>query len=282
MKKYGFIFLFVFFVALDVVAEEYNSITNFGYSDLDFDEGDRDEFFAETTYYFSVKSSLGPFNEFEFINKASSLSAAYFHSAKGYGNSDDFALGGEFFSKAGFVFGGNLTTFGRDNFNTFSLGYLFTSNFLMKIYNTDGATYAKARYNYQLNDSDYVGFDVSTDIVFDWQIFSSKYFSKIGGDKYVSLEFNYLNDNEWDNYWRAAANYYFTKNSSLGVDYDENSDYRVGFSHFLNKNVAIKASYTTILENTFRYTSFGSDVFKTIWNTDRNLDKFELGVTVQF
>ncbi|WP_157953858.1 putative porin [Microbulbifer sp. A4B17] len=282
MKKYGLVFLFVLSVASGADAEEYNSITNFGYSDLDFSEGDRDELFAETTYYFSAKSSLGPLREFEFINKSSSLSAAYFHSTTGFYNSDDFALGGEYFSKTGFVIGGNLTTFGRDNFNTFSLGYLFTPNFLMKFYNTEGTTYAKMRYNYQLNGSDYVGFDVSTDIVFDWQIFSSKYFSKVGDDKYMSLEFNYLNDNEWDDYWRAAANYYFTKNSSLGIDYDENSDYRVGFSHFFNQNVAIEASYGTILENPFKYKSFGSDIFKTIWNTDRNLDKIELGVTVQF
>ncbi|WP_444926518.1 putative porin [Microbulbifer sp. TRSA002] len=281
MKKHGLIFLFMLLMVSGAAAEGYRSITNFGYSNLDFDAVDGDEYFAETTYYFSAKSSLGPLGEFDFINRSSNLSAAYFHGDTGFRDSDDFALGGEYFSESGFVLGGILTSFGRDSFNTISLGYLFTPDLLMRLYNSDGSSSAKLSYNYQLSSSGYIGFDISTDVSFDWQILSSKYFSEIGDDKYISLELKYLNDDEWDDYWRVASNYYFTKNSSLSIDYDENSDYKIGFSHFLNRNIAIEASYSTILGNPLRFASFGSDVFGTIWNADRDLDKFELGATIQ-
>ncbi|WHI49013.1 putative porin [Microbulbifer sp. VAAF005] len=282
MKIYFAALSLVFFMAVNATAEEYKSITTAGYSNLDFNARGGDELSTESTYYFSGKETLGPLREFEFINKASNLSGAYYHRSIGSTNSDSFAIAGEYFAENGFVLGANIADLGGESFNTIALGYMFTPNFLMKFYNTDGNTYSKFRYNYDLNETDYIGFDFSADIVFDWQIFSSKYFSKIGDVQYISIEFSYLNYNEWDDFWEVGSNYYFTKSTSLGASYDENNDYKVGLSHFFNRNVAVEASYSTRLGSPFKYSSFGSDIYKNSWNTDTEVDKFELGVTVQF
>ncbi|MCO1334113.1 putative porin [Microbulbifer sp. OS29] len=159
----------------------------------------------------------------------------------------------------------------------------------MELNVTEGDVYAEARYNYQLNDTSYIGFDFYTDERFNWQIFSSKYFSKVGESQYIAAGFSYYYNDSWNdysqldaNYWKLDADYYFTQNTSLGVEYDENSDYKFIFSHFFNRNVAVEASYSTVLDNVFKHSSFGSDIYATIWNTDVDVNKFELDLVVQF
>ncbi|WP_444945926.1 putative porin [Microbulbifer sp. VTAC004] len=274
-------FLLVFFSAV-ASAEEYKSITTAGYSNLDFDSGSGDDFSVETTYYFSGKDTLGPLKEFEFINKSSNISAAYYHRNIGDWNNDNFAFAGEYFAENGFLVSANLTDFTENSFNTIALGYLFTPNFLMKLYNTEGDTYVEARYNYQLNSTDYIGFGFVADELFDWQLFSSKYFAGLGDNKYLAADFSYLNIDGGDNYWKVGTDYYFTQNTSFGIDYDRNNDYKLGFSHFFNRNIAVDASYSTILENVFKHSSFGNDIYAKALNPDVDVKKFELGVTVQF
>ncbi|WP_445365309.1 putative porin [Microbulbifer sp. ANSA001] len=274
-------FLLVFFSVV-ASAEEYKSITTAGYSNLDFDSVSGDDFSVETTYYFSGKDALGPLKEFEFINKSSNISAAYYHRNIEDWNNDNFAFAGEYFAENGFLVSANLTDFTENSFNTIALGYLFTPNFLMKLYNTEGDTYVEARYNYQLNSTDYIGFGFVADELFDWQLFSSKYFAGLGDNKYLAVDLSYLNRDGGDNYWKVGTDYYFTQNTSFGIDYDRNNDYKLGFSHFFNRNIAVDASYSTILENVFKHSSFGNDIYAKALNPDVDVKKFELGVTVQF
>ncbi|WP_444918613.1 putative porin [Microbulbifer sp. JMSA003] len=293
-------------VAATAGAEEYNSITTVGYSNLDYEfdifgsefDADGNQFVAETTYYFSGKESLGPLKEFEYINKASNVSAAFFHNEIEDNNEDSYALAGEYFTKSGFVLGASLTEVDDDSINTASLGYLFTPNFLVEISHTDfdlefdstEETYVEFRYNYQLSGSDYIGFDLVTDDDLDVGVFSSKYFTSLGGSRYLTAELSYADYDSGDDYWQIGADYYFNQNTSLGIKLDEEDDMKLAFTHFFSRNVAVEAAYSTMVaDNGINIRSFGSDTYRAgspspfdiIPALETDVEKFELGLTVQ-
>ncbi|MCO1332827.1 putative porin [Microbulbifer sp. OS29] len=265
-------------------AEEYNSITTAGYSNLDFDGADGNQFTAETTYYFGGKEALGPLKEFEYINKVSNVSAAYSHYDVSNYDTDNFAVAGEYFAGNGFMFGANLTEVADDNVNTVALGYLFTPNFLVKLshtdFDSDDETFVEFRYNHQLSGSDYIGFDFVTDDDFDASVLSSKYFTNLGGDQYLTAEFSYADYDGGDDYWQIGADYFFTQNTSVGLKLDENEDMKLAFSHFFNRNVAVEAAYSTMLGDGMNIRSFGNEAYGA-GSADIEVDKFELGLTVQ-
>ncbi|AWF83235.1 hypothetical protein BTJ40_21780 [Microbulbifer sp. A4B17] len=271
-------------VAATAGAEEYNSITTVDYSNLDFDGTDGNQFTAETTYYFSGKEALGPLKEFEYINKASNVSAAYSHYDVSSEDIDNFAVAGEYFTSFGLVLGANLTEVDDESVNTASIGYLFTPNFLVELSHTDfdygDETFVEFRYNHQLSGSDYIGFDFITDDDFDARVFSSKYFTNLGGDQYLTAELAYADYDGGGDFWQIGADYFFTQNTSVGLKLDENEDVKLAFSHFLNRNVAVEAAYSTMFADGLNIRSFGNEVFEA-GGADIEVDKFELGLTVQ-
>ncbi|WP_444923839.1 putative porin [Microbulbifer sp. DLAB2-AF] len=272
-------------LAATAAAEEYNSISTLGYSNLDFDGADGNQFGAETTYYFGGKEALGPLKEFEYINKVSNVSAAFLHYDVESEDLDSVAIAGEYFANNGLVFGVSVAHVDDVDSDTLSLGYLFTPNFLVKLHHEENdskdETYIEARYNYQLSGTDYIGFDFVTDEEFDGRIFSSKYFASFGNDQYLSAELVYANLDEADDYWQIGGDYYFTSNTSFGVKFDENDDYKVAFSHFFSRNIAVEAAYSTIFAEGMNLRSFGNEVYAAGANFDVDVDKFELGLTVQ-
>ncbi|MFA0810391.1 putative porin [Microbulbifer epialgicus] len=272
-------------LAVTATAEEYTSITTVDYSNLDLDGADGNLFGAETSYYFSGKESLGPLKEFEYINKVTNVSAAFTHFDVGSFDSDNFAVAGEYFANNGLMVGANITEVDDDNVNTISLGYLFTPNFLVKLSHVDNdyddETLVEARYNYQLNGNDYIGFDFVTDDDFDARVFSTKYFASLGGDQYWTADFAYTSIDDGDNYWKVGAEYYFTKSTSIGVKYDDNQDFKLGYSHFFSQNIAVEAAYSTMLFDDLNLRSFGNEAYSSGSSADIEVDKFELGLTVQ-
>ncbi|WHI44899.1 putative porin [Microbulbifer sp. VAAF005] len=274
-------------VAATSAAENYNSITSAGYSNLDFDENDGNQVIAETTYYFDSKESLGPLNEFEYINKASNLSGAFNHFDQASTDEDSFAVAGEYFTNFGLVLGASLANIDDEDINTASLGYLVVPNFLVKLSYVDGDefseddAYAEFRYSHQLSGSDYVGFDLITDDDFEKSVFSSKYYADLGGDQYLTAEFSYSDYENSDSYWQIGADYFLNQRTSLGAKFDENEDVKVGFSHFVSRNVAVEASYSTIHDDGLNIRSFGLNTYGAGNNIDIDVDKFELGFTVQ-
>ncbi|WP_445362852.1 putative porin [Microbulbifer sp. ANSA003] len=264
-------------------AEEYNSITTLDYSNLDFDGADGNQFSAETTYYFSGKEALGPLKEFEYINKASNISAAYTHYDISSEDLDGIAIAGEYFTSFGLVLGASLTETDDEAVNTASIGYLFTPNFLVELSHTDfdgtDETFVELRYNHQLSGSDYIGFDfIAGD---DAGVFSTKYFANLGGDQYVTAEFAYADYDDGGDYWQLGADYFFSQNTSFGAKIDENEDVKVGFSHFFSRNVAVEAGYSTMFADGLNIRSFGLNTYGVGANADIDVDKFELGLTVQ-
>ncbi|WP_444940382.1 putative porin [Microbulbifer sp. ZKSA004] len=254
-------------VATTAGAEEYNSITKATYSDIEVGSVDADRFNLDTTYYFGAKETLGPLKEFEYINKVSNVSAGYSHYNVSSYDSDAFAVGGEYFASNGIVLGASVYDLGDENLDSLSVGYLFNPNFLITLNHVDDDSdnefSVNARYNHQLNSTDYIGFNLFVDEEFDTRSLSSKYFTHLGGDQYLTAELAYTNYDEGDDYWRLATEYFFTKRTSVGFSFDEDENYWLGTTHFFSNNVAVDAGYVS--------------------NTDSDIDydAFQLGLTVQ-
>lgn len=269
----AFLPLLLFPVTAD--AEEYNSITTAGYTSLDYDldilggefDLDGNQFLAETTYYFSGKETLGPLKEFEYINKVSNVSAAFFHNEVDNNNSDNSAVTGEYFSQNGLIFGLALTEVNDRNIDAVALGYLFTPNFLLELSHTDfeseEETYVEFRYNHPLSGADYIGFDFVSDDGFDVAVFSSKYFTNLGGGRYLTAELSYADYEGDDDYWQIGTEYFFTQSSSFGMKLDEKDDMKLAFTHFFSRNIALEAAYSTMeADDNINIRSFGSDTYR--------------------
>ena len=57
------------------VANDYQSFTSINYNSTSTGAVDNDSYGIGSTYYFDKKSSLGPLNEFDYINTVSNVSA---------------------------------------------------------------------------------------------------------------------------------------------------------------------------------------------------------------
>lgn len=268
--KFRFAVLPLMVFAATASAESYNSITTGVYGNADHPRGDADTFGVGSTYYFAPLETMGPLKEFEYIIDTTNLYGNYLYSDADsnsvFDEADDLTLGGEYFAANGFMVGAEVTEGDDADSNTISAGYLFNPNFLLSVHrvdqdNSDAENYVGARYNHSLGGTDYIGFDFETDDDFDTQSLSSKLFKGLGNETWVAVEAGFVNVDEADNYWNVGAEYYFSKETSVGAGYDERETFDLSVSHFFNRNVAGNMTYAT--------------------NNDTDVDQFLLGVTVQ-
>lgn len=262
-------------LAVTATAEEYTSISTANYSNENVkidnfwgdDEYDVDRFNIGTTYYFGGKETLGPLKEFEYINKVSNISAGFSHYNQGSIDSDVFVVGGEYFASNGIVLGASLYDLGEENVDTLSVGYLFTPNVLVSLEHVDDGRdnefSVNARYNHQLNSTDYIGFNLFVDEEFDTRSLSSKYFTHLGGEKYLTAELSYTSLDGWDDYWKLGSEFFFTQDTSVGFTFDEYDIYKLGVNHFFNRNFAVEAAYVSQIDRDYDY------------------DVYQIGMTVQ-
>ncbi|MEW6982561.1 putative porin [Colwelliaceae bacterium 6471] len=256
------------------VAEDYQSISNAQYMKTEADNVSIDTSMLNTTYYLSKKSTLGPLDQFDYINTTSNIFASYMHTSLDDdtydASSDSLRIGGEYFLGK-FLIGASYQNTdyddGDSDATSLRLGYLFSKNFLVQAEVLDlddgGTEYLfSAAYNHQINGSDYLGFTARSDNDFDYKSISAKYFMKLNQGQYFITELMYQ-DGKYDNYWGASASYYFDDNTSISADYDDNDNYRLGVKHFINKNIALSAGYGA--------------------NTDESdYDVIDVGLTFQF
>ncbi len=194
-------------------------------------------------YYFDAKSTLGPLAEFEYINKTSYAVAQYSDSER----SDYYTLGGEYFT-GNFLIGAGYHSSNDNDASDISLGYLINDDFLIKAkamnpVNGDPFLHYSARYNYQLDGVDYLGFTVTTDEDFDTQSYSSTYFKQLDDQRFFKGNI-YYHDGEWGNTWSASAGYYFNRMTSVSAMFNKNDDYSLGVNHFFNENYSIGGGYS--------------------------------------
>jgi hypothetical protein len=242
MKKLAVIISSILLSSAATAADSYNSVSNLGYKNSD----NNDALSIDSTYYFSPKSTLGPYDQFEYINKQSNVFGGY--------ADDDFGdvtvVGGEYFVK-NLVVGAsyqNADYNANNELFTLSGGYFFNPDLLAKVTfveNKDGDDYAlfDLAYNYMLNSTDYVGVTLTSDDDFDYRAVAAKYFIDLQQGNYLTFEGQYESIDNTQNQWNVETNYYFTKATSVFASYDKQDTYSFGAQHFINKNIGLKVGY---------------------------------------
>jgi len=242
MKKLAIIISGLLLSSAAYAADSYQSISNLGYTDTD----NNDTISVDSTYYFSPKSTLGPYDQFEYINKQSNVFGGY--------ADDDFgdvtAIGGEYFVED-FVVGASYQNADYNSNNesyTLSAGYFFNPDLLAKVRfvdqkDGDNVTFFSLAYNHMLNDTDYVGITVESDDDFDSRSVAAKYFVDLQQGNYLTVEGTFVSLDEADDQWNVETNYYFSKATSVFASYDKEDNYSFGAQHFINKNIGLKVGY---------------------------------------
>ncbi|WP_170176737.1 putative porin [Litorilituus sediminis] len=138
----------------------------------------------------------------------------------------------------------------QDTYYRADLGYLITQNLIIKASYHDINNFLSytVSYNFDFNDSDYIGFSYNTDEDFDTHSLSTKYFANISTTSYLVLGaayWYYGSSSVLDNdYWSIYSSYYFNKFSSVSASYGENDNYSVSVNHYFTDNFALGAFYS--------------------------------------
>lgn len=241
--------------AAQVCAEEYQLLTNLQLSHVRaeytgvMDDILYNEQYVENLwqlngkYYFANKQTLGPLDQFEYINKVTNIDATISR----FNDENLWTIGGEYFADNNFVISARYVENAGFHATSIGIGYLLTNNFIIRAQASkpeQGSTDYRfsASYNYQLQGNDYVGFSAYTDDEFDQYGVSSKYFASLGADRYIALGVSLAEDFD-RSIWATNADYYFSKMTSVGVSYDKNDNYSLNAKHFFNQNWALNAGF---------------------------------------
>jgi len=208
-------------------------------------------------YFFDKRKTNGPLNEFEYINKISSVYSSYSYTD----NHDSYSFGGNYFNN-NFIIGGiyaySLDDLGyseiSSDFYALNLGYLLSDDFLVNINGSknedqDIEFNFSASYNHHINSDDYIGFSYSEDPKEKRKNVSSKYFKKLTAGHYLTLGMFYHNNDNRENRIGGSASYYFDKFTSLFVSYNDDKAYSVGSRYYFNNNYSVQASYSSNIDS---------------------------------
>ncbi|MBQ4858625.1 putative porin [Pseudoalteromonas sp. MMG007] len=244
MKRLAVIISSILLSSTAAAADSYNSISNLSYKDSD----NNDTVAVDSIYYLSPKKTLGPYDQFEYINKQTNVYGGY--------ADDDFGdltnIGGEYFINE-FLVGASYENYDPDSGSNGELykltgGYFFNPDLLAKVTlveNKDGDDYAlfDLAYNHMLNSTDYVGVTVTADDDFDYRAVAAKYFIDLQQGNFLTFEGKYESIEDAENQWVAETNYYFSKATSVFANYNKQDTYSFGAQHFINKNIGLKVGY---------------------------------------
>ncbi|MDX5405892.1 MAG: putative porin [Chromatiaceae bacterium] len=246
-----------------VSAEDYQLFTELRADHVRVSGSNETNWHLDGTYFFDKKVTLGPLDQFEYINKVTNINAGYSRAF----DENFLRLGGEYFAANGLVVAAEHNRVSGDYINEFGLGYLVSDNFIVRARavkpEDESTTYwFSASYNHQLQGNDYVGFTAQVDDEFDYFTLSSKYFAALNEGRYIAVGVA-LADNDGSSSWAAEADYYFSQMTSVGLSYDKADNYSLNAKHFFNTNWALSISFNS--------------------NTDNSaLKVYSLGVTGQF
>lgn len=235
--------------ATAVSAEEYQLFTGLNADHIRVSGDSETNWNLNGTYFIDKKVTLGPLDQFEYINKVTNVSASY---NRFYGN-NAWSIGGEYFAENGLVVSANHGRVSGNYVNQLGLGYLVSNNVIVRAEafkaedsNTDYRF--SASYNHQLQGNDYVGFTAYTDDEFDYFGISSKYFASLNEGRYIAAGIS-IDDNDGSTAWAATADYYFSKMTSVGLTYNKADSYSLNAKHFFTPNWAVEASFASNTDN---------------------------------
>lgn len=254
-----------------VSAQDYQTFTNLSGEHRRYGGASDNLWQVNAKHFLDQKQTLGPLDQFEFINKVTNVEASY---VRAY-DTNYVSVAGEYFTENNFVLSASYSDSEFSDATSLGIGYLISDDFIVRAlatkldagdrsYQNDDDTFYRfsASYNLQLQGKDYVGFDVSTDDKLDNYGISSTYFASLGGDRFVTLGVG-LSDSPNSNNWDINGGYYFSKMTSVGISYDKSDNYSLDAKHYFTQNWALVAGFSSNTE--------ASD-----------LERYTLGVTGQF
>ena len=222
-------------------AEEYQLFTELRASHFDYSSDNI--WSVNGTYFFDKKQTLGPLDQFEYINKVTNAGATFSR----FDDENFWSVGGEYFADNNLVFSARFTENAGFHATSVGIGYLISKDFIVRAQAAkpeegDTSYLFSASYNHQLQGNDYIGFTAQTDDEFDQYGISSKYFASLGDGRFLAVGVS-LEENFDRSTWAASADYYFSKMTSAGVYYDKADNYSLNAKHFFNQNWALQASF---------------------------------------
>jgi hypothetical protein len=231
--------------AASVSAEEYQMFAGINADHYRFSGESDTNWGLNGTYFFGKKATLGPLEQFEYINKVSNMSASYSR----LGDYNTWGIGGEYFAENGLVVSARHSRFDGEYANQLGLGYLVSNNLIVRANAFKGEDSSteyvfSASYNHQLAGNDYIGFTAFTDDEFDYYGISSKYFASLGEGRFIAVGVA-IADNDSSTSWAAVADYYFSKMTSVGMSYDKGDNYSLNTKHFFTQNWAVEAAFAS-------------------------------------
>ena len=246
-----------------VSAEEYQLFTGLTADHARANGDSETNWNLDATYFFDKKVTLGPLDQFEYINKVSNVSAGYSRIF----DTNIWGVAGEYFAENGLVITAAHGRASGNYVNQIGLGFLVSDNVIIranaiKPEDTSTTYLFSASYNHQLQGNDYVGFTAYTDDEFDSYGISSKYFASLNEGRYIAVGIA-LADNDGSSSWATEADYYFNQTTSVGLTYDKADSYSLNAKHFFNTNWALEARFASNAD-------------------DSTLKTYSLGVTGQF
>ena len=238
MKAYTLLALAA--LSLPAAAEEYQWISDVDYISFDTGLSDEDAWRINSRYFFDKKQTLGPLNEFAYINTVSNFGGSYVD----YDYGSSHAFGGQYFTD-NVMFGAEYVE--DIGLASASFGYLFSDDLMVRLtaFDDEASIYdfnLSVSYNHQMGD-DYIGFNFNTDEEFESPNVSTKYFNNMGNGQYLTASFSITDlDDERDA--AAGIGYYFNERQSIDVFVAEGGFYTLEYQHFFNKNVALDVAYS--------------------------------------
>ncbi|WP_199610480.1 putative porin [Flocculibacter collagenilyticus] len=253
MKKTHALLVIAALSASAAQAEQYRSFSTASYHDSDYNE----TFGLSSQYFFGDKKTLGPLDQFGYINDVSTVYGNYNHSSDdGFidYNSNTYNVGGEYFTNQ-FILGLDVkhanTNGNTGELVTATLGYEINDDWQVRLQYLDGENgfdevLLSTNYNHQINQTDYIGFTLVVDDEFDNANLSTKYFSDLGQDKYLQLTASVDHSDDFSDSWAVGGKYYFNKMTGVSLNAAKDDHYSAGVSHFFTKNIGVSFEYTTV------------------------------------
>ena len=200
------------------LADNYNTQVDFNYLTVD----DYNVINLEGTYYFDqVKTGNTAWAEAAFMGRNNSVSLGYTNFDS---NADALSLSGDYYQKNVFV-GLDVTYVDADGgYSDTSVsgevGYFFAEDWLVSISGDDE--------------------DFSDSLALN-----TKYIKTLANGAFVNFEASYFN---YDNDFAAAADYYWTARSSVGVSLSTQEGYNFGLNaqHFFSPAIAARVEFVSL------------------------------------
>jgi len=202
-------------------SEDKQLFNHISQSRVEVGAGSKNATSISSRYFFAPQAHSGVWDDFGYLDTDSSIAVNYHD----FDADNSFSVAGEAFIDNWFVTAG-ITDVGdpEDGYNL-GFGYLYDDKLKLSVRfnqgdNVRNSTWFKAEYNHELSGTDYIGTSLEVDDELDVWALSTRYFTHLGGEQYLSLDLGHTEidtDRQSESVTSGLVNYYFNRNFALGA-----------------------------------------------------------------